>query len=210
MSSVEIISSIDIKHFVKYSKVIAEIKNASFSRKTKTKSSHWYACDFKSDDCQFEAYNCGICGGYKKTSNLRSYPKSVRKVILCTCKVEEKEESESDEPKKKKEVKVEKVEKPKVKEAVEVKEIENKGITMKKYSEKSFAVYGDTKQYKDELKALGGKFNLNLKEGPGWIFRSTDAPKVSKWLEGNKKSDSDDEEEPKVEKKRLIPTYKKK
>lgn len=38
------------------------------------------------------------------------------------------------------------------------------------YSDKSFAVYGDTKPYKDELRQLGGKFNSNLKGGPGWIF----------------------------------------
>ena len=42
------------------------------------------------------------------------------------------------------------------------------------YSEKSFAVYGETKQFKDTLKALGGRFNRYLKiDGDskiGWIF----------------------------------------
>ena len=31
------------------------------------------------------------------------------------------------------------------------------------YSEKSFAVYGETKKFKDILKNLGGRFNKNLK-----------------------------------------------
>ena len=38
------------------------------------------------------------------------------------------------------------------------------------YSEKSIAVYGDTKPIKDKLKALGGKFNRYLEEGAGWVF----------------------------------------
>ena len=42
------------------------------------------------------------------------------------------------------------------------------------YSEKSFAVFGDTKEHKDTLKALGGRFNRYLKvDGEtklGWIF----------------------------------------
>jgi hypothetical protein len=38
------------------------------------------------------------------------------------------------------------------------------------YSDRSIAVYGDTKEYKDKLKELGGKFNSNLREGAGWIF----------------------------------------
>jgi len=42
------------------------------------------------------------------------------------------------------------------------------------YSEKSFAVYGETKKFKDILKKLGGRFNKNLKidneNKAGWIF----------------------------------------
>ena len=43
------------------------------------------------------------------------------------------------------------------------------------YSERAFAIFGDTKQFKDLLMSLGGKFNPSLK-GPndtkraGWIF----------------------------------------
>jgi hypothetical protein len=38
------------------------------------------------------------------------------------------------------------------------------------YSEKAFAVIGDTKPIKDTLKALGGSFNPRLSCGAGWIF----------------------------------------
>lgn len=38
------------------------------------------------------------------------------------------------------------------------------------YSEKAIAVYGDTKEIKDKLKALGGRFNFRLRGGAGWIF----------------------------------------
>ena len=43
-------------------------------------------------------------------------------------------------------------------------------ITLEKYTEKSVAVFGDTNQYKETLKDLGGKFNCNLKGRAGWIF----------------------------------------
>lgn len=39
------------------------------------------------------------------------------------------------------------------------------------YSEKAIAVVGgDTKQMKDHLKAMGGRFNPRLSCGAGWIF----------------------------------------
>lgn len=38
------------------------------------------------------------------------------------------------------------------------------------YSDKAFAVVGDTKPIKDELKKLGGRFNGKLSCGAGWIF----------------------------------------
>lgn len=45
------------------------------------------------------------------------------------------------------------------------------------YSEKAFALTGDTRQIKDELKAAGGRFNPRLSCGAGWIFskKATDA-----------------------------------
>ena len=38
------------------------------------------------------------------------------------------------------------------------------------YSEKAIAVIGETKDVKDELKELGGRFNPRLSCGAGWIF----------------------------------------
>lgn len=38
------------------------------------------------------------------------------------------------------------------------------------YSAKSFVVRGDTREAKEQLKALRGRFNPRLKGGPGWIF----------------------------------------
>lgn len=38
------------------------------------------------------------------------------------------------------------------------------------YSEKAIAVTGDTKDFKAELKAAGGRFNARLSCGAGWIF----------------------------------------
>jgi hypothetical protein len=38
------------------------------------------------------------------------------------------------------------------------------------YTEKSFVVNGETKEHKEELKKLGGKWNSNLSCGAGWIF----------------------------------------
>lgn len=51
---------------------------------------------------------------------------------------------------------------------------ENKPLELVRYSDKSFAIFGDTKPVKDKLTDLGGKFNRYLKrEGiptPGYIF----------------------------------------
>lgn len=50
------------------------------------------------------------------------------------------------------------------------------GLQLVKYSAKSVALFGDTKPIKDQLKAMGGRFNPNLKHPdtgkrtPGWIF----------------------------------------
>jgi hypothetical protein len=49
-----------------------------------------------------------------------------------------------------------------------------KGIEVVEYSERAIAVFGDTKAVKDQLRAMGGKFNAFLnREGvktAGWIF----------------------------------------
>lgn len=50
------------------------------------------------------------------------------------------------------------------------------------YSEKAFAVVGETKSIKDDLKLLGGKFNNFLSCGPGWIFSKKHIDNVKKAL----------------------------
>lgn len=54
------------------------------------------------------------------------------------------------------------------------------------YSEKSFAIFGDTKPRKDQLEALGGSFNRWLKKDgiptPGFIFSMKRIDNVRKAL----------------------------
>lgn len=38
------------------------------------------------------------------------------------------------------------------------------------YSEKAVALVGETRDYKDKLKTIGGKFNPSLRCGAGWVF----------------------------------------
>lgn len=53
------------------------------------------------------------------------------------------------------------------------------------YSDKAIAVIGDTKPYKDELKAIGGKFNPYLKCGAGWIFPAKRKAEVESFINAN-------------------------
>ena len=58
-----------------------------------------------------------------------------------------------------------------------------KPLNIVEYSEKSIAVIGDTKPFKDDLKALGGKWNSNLSCGPGWIFGTKSRDAVSDFIQ---------------------------
>jgi hypothetical protein len=64
----------------------------------------------------------------------------------------------------------------------QVEPIKANGIEIVDYSEKSFAVIGDTKAIKDTLKELGGRFNFRLSCGAGWIFSKTKLEDVKKVL----------------------------
>ncbi len=55
------------------------------------------------------------------------------------------------------------------------------------YSPKAFAVIGDTKPIKEQLKALGGSFNPRLTCGAGWIFSKKKLEEVTKALSGGAK-----------------------
>ena len=50
------------------------------------------------------------------------------------------------------------------------------------YSEKAFAIIGDTKVIKVTLKELGGKYNPKLRCGAGWIFSKKKQDKVTSAL----------------------------
>lgn len=61
------------------------------------------------------------------------------------------------------------------------------------YSNYSFVVSGATKEYKEQLMALGGKYNPNLKTGPGYIFSNKKEQEVRDFIDNptNKSLDSD-------------------
>lgn len=50
------------------------------------------------------------------------------------------------------------------------------------YSEKAFAIIGETKPIKETLKTLGGSFNGRLSCGPGWIFSKSKIDTVKQTL----------------------------
>ena len=57
------------------------------------------------------------------------------------------------------------------------------GCTLVEYSAKAVAVFGDTKAIKDELKAMGGRFNSRLtfngKRLAGWIFSKSQEQRLA-------------------------------
>lgn len=55
-------------------------------------------------------------------------------------------------------------------------------VAITDYSERSFAVYGDTKSIKNKLMELGGKYNRNLRDGCGWIFSKKCKENVQKFF----------------------------
>ena len=67
-----------------------------------------------------------------------------------------------------------------IKEALQDEEKAN--VQIVDYSEKAFAVVGDTKTIKDDLKRLGGRFNPKLTCGAGWIFSKKVLDEVQKYL----------------------------
>ena len=68
-------------------------------------------------------------------------------------------------------------------------------ITISDYTNNSIVVQGETKKYKEDLKKLGGKYNSNLKNGPGWIFPKTSEKELSSFINGGKRLVSKEEEE---------------
>ena len=56
------------------------------------------------------------------------------------------------------------------------------GINMESYSDFSFVLRGETKDYKEDIKKLGGKYNSRLRGGPGWIFSKRSEDKVREFI----------------------------
>jgi hypothetical protein len=61
-------------------------------------------------------------------------------------------------------------------------DIKLKGFQIVDYSDKAIAVIGNTKPIKDLLKELGGRFNMYLSCGAGWIFPKAKRSEVEKLL----------------------------
>lgn len=70
------------------------------------------------------------------------------------------------------------------------------------YSEKAIAVVGDTRDIKDKLKQLGGRFNPRLSCGAGWVFSKKQRAEVEKLLQGGEVEKS--EAKPKAKKNAAI------
>jgi len=62
------------------------------------------------------------------------------------------------------------------------------------YTDKSFTVSGSTKDHKEKLMALGGKYNPHLKTGPGYIFGNKKEDEVREFIESINNSDSKDQD----------------
>lgn len=63
-----------------------------------------------------------------------------------------------------------------------IKAISANGLELVNYSEKSFAIIGETKPIKETLSNLGGSFNNRLSCGPGWIFSKSRIDTVKQTL----------------------------
>lgn len=50
------------------------------------------------------------------------------------------------------------------------------------YTDKSIAIFGNTRPWTENLKALGGRFNRNLTGGPGWIFGRAKEQEILQFL----------------------------
>ena len=56
------------------------------------------------------------------------------------------------------------------------------GLKIVDYSEKSFAVIGDTKPVRKQMKQLGGAWNPALTCGAGWIFSNKARERVEVFI----------------------------
>ena len=55
-------------------------------------------------------------------------------------------------------------------------------LTIEEYSEKAFVVRGDTKTHKEALMARRGRYNPNLRGGPGWVFSKRHLENITAYI----------------------------
>ena len=60
--------------------------------------------------------------------------------------------------------------------------IPKRSVRLVDYSEKAVALYGNTKDFSEGLKKLGGYFNPRLRGGVGWVFSKRRIPNLKKLL----------------------------
>ena len=59
-------------------------------------------------------------------------------------------------------------------------------IRVEKYSKKAIVIRCSDSDVSDQLKDIGGLWNVKLDNGPGWVFRSSDKKRVMKRIKKNK------------------------
>lgn len=69
-------------------------------------------------------------------------------------------------------------------------------LELVEYSDRSLAVFGDTKAYKEQLKSMGGKYNGYLcfdgVRSPGWIFSKNMLDELIKFIDNAKPDETHD------------------
>ena len=68
-----------------------------------------------------------------------------------------------------------------------------KDISLEEYTDRSVVVRGETRQYKEDLKKLGGKYNPRLRGTPGWIFPKSKQNDIVKFMKEGKRLVSEEE-----------------
>ena len=68
-----------------------------------------------------------------------------------------------------------------------------KDISLEEYTDRSIVVRGETRQYKEDLKKLGGKYNSRLRGEPGWIFPKSKQNDIVKFMKEGKRLVTEEE-----------------
>lgn len=130
---------------------------------------------------------CEACNERQEELKSGKTKKTAKTSAKSTAKKTTKTEVKKEVAKAKAAKKTSKVEAPEV-EVIKINKrtINKLGLQYVNYSEKSFAIIGDTKPIKEELKTLKGRFNARLtvdgEQVAGWVFAKRNAEPVKKSL----------------------------